>query len=686
MKKIKIFLASSIGDLKEDRIELGDFIRQLNDIYLDRGVYFSLVKCEDYDNSIAAGGKQSVYDREIVDSELCVFLFFRKVGDYTRHEFDIALDAFRTAQKPKIVTYFKYVNSPDEAEGEVKAFMQMLDVEVKHYYNIYQNIDTLRLGLLMQIKLMGLDAEEPEVEDGKVVFGGKVVADTARLPAFTGSASLGELKEKYGAISARYYELREKLSSDVEDEETELEYRKVASERSQTEEKIREAEKAVLETLRSMYAETAHGGLSPRSIAGYRALERGDYAGALEILDTAKIMSDIAHYEEMKEGYREFIQTGVDELLQRIGVLKSCNLDEDVIAEIEQLYAAVETCVEKNGLDKTPLLSYAYFLATHNDRDKALEVATQLGYYYFDPKHPADDWKKADLWTLIGTIYVQKFRYGEAEGAFTKAEELYQKLAEKNFPAFASALANVYFSHGALYLTTMKKFESARSIIKSGLRCLEKLAAETPAAVEAGLAMGYGNLAATDVFLELNAEAEEAFKKAIGLYERFLSRDMPEQIRTPFEVSLAKTYSDYAIFLTDLERMNEADDMFDKAIELYEGPVDRDPAAYEPALAACYGGVGHLNAMCEDCEEEAEEAYLYVLATYERLAKTDPEAYEPLTARTCLALYDLYDEMEDERAPYYLKRAYELALKYPQNEFCIPILEEFGGSSDPDGE
>ena len=54
MKKVKIFLASSIEDLREDRLQVGDFFRQLNEIYLDSGVHFSLIKCEDYDNSLAA--------------------------------------------------------------------------------------------------------------------------------------------------------------------------------------------------------------------------------------------------------------------------------------------------------------------------------------------------------------------------------------------------------------------------------------------------------------------------------------------------------------------------------------------------------------------------------------------------------------------------------------------------------
>ena len=91
MKRIRIFLASSITDLKFDRIEIGNFFRQLNDIYIESGIYFELAMCEDYDNGIALEGKQSELDKLICDSELVFFIFFKRVGEYTVHEFEVAL-------------------------------------------------------------------------------------------------------------------------------------------------------------------------------------------------------------------------------------------------------------------------------------------------------------------------------------------------------------------------------------------------------------------------------------------------------------------------------------------------------------------------------------------------------------------------------------------------------------------
>ena len=79
MRKIKIFIGSSIDELRDDRIAIGNFFRQLNDLYLDNGLYFQLIMCEDYDDAIEAEGKQSKYDKEIEDSELSVFIFFKKI-------------------------------------------------------------------------------------------------------------------------------------------------------------------------------------------------------------------------------------------------------------------------------------------------------------------------------------------------------------------------------------------------------------------------------------------------------------------------------------------------------------------------------------------------------------------------------------------------------------------------------
>ncbi len=640
MKKIKIFLASSITELKIDRLEVGDFIRQLNDIYFDRGVQFFLINCEDYDKAIAVGGKQSQFDDEIRDSELCFFLFFKKVGDYTRHEFEVALDAFRNTKKPKIVTYFKYVTSPEEATEEVKTFMHMLDGEIKHYYNIYQNIDTLKLGILMQIKLMGLDAEEPRVEDGVVKYGRVTVADTAALPTFTGNKSLISLKDKLKALTARYYELREKLMSDTEDAEAEEEYRKVASEKAETEQAIREAEKGVLAATRQMYENTAKGGLSPRQVAAYRAFERGEYDEALEILDFTEIMKDLSHNQAMSDGYIARIQVNVNELLQRIEVMEADGVDQSEAAEIEKIYETVTELIHTyNGLKKTPLYEYARFLYAQNNYAKAIEIAKQLEYFYSAPNSLASEEEKASLCNLLGILYSDTQRYAEAEEAYKHALEIRERLAQTSPAAFEPNLAMSYNNLGSLYDDT-QRYAEAEEAYKHALEIQERLAQNNPAAFEPDLAISYNNLGALYSDTQRYAEAEEAYKHALEIRER-LAQTSP----AAFEPNLAMSYNNLGSLYDDTQRYAEAEEAYKHALEIQERLAQNNPAAFEPDLAISYNNLG---ALYSDTQRyaEAEEAYKHALEIRERLARNNPAAFESFLAGSYNNLGSLYDDTQ----------------------------------------
>ena len=47
MKEVKIFLASSINEFRNERFDLGDFIRKLTDQTIEQDVYLKFSICED---------------------------------------------------------------------------------------------------------------------------------------------------------------------------------------------------------------------------------------------------------------------------------------------------------------------------------------------------------------------------------------------------------------------------------------------------------------------------------------------------------------------------------------------------------------------------------------------------------------------------------------------------------------
>ena len=83
IKKIKIFLASSVSEQDEpelvrDRERIGAFCNQLNAHYVERGLFFHLIDCMEYDRSLRDGGKQAQLDKDIRDSALVFFSVFHK--------------------------------------------------------------------------------------------------------------------------------------------------------------------------------------------------------------------------------------------------------------------------------------------------------------------------------------------------------------------------------------------------------------------------------------------------------------------------------------------------------------------------------------------------------------------------------------------------------------------------------
>ena len=68
MKYIKIFLAMSEADMKEEKAELADYIRSLNDLYVGRGIFFE----------ICGPGEE---DADYIDESQYFFLLFYRDAD-----------------------------------------------------------------------------------------------------------------------------------------------------------------------------------------------------------------------------------------------------------------------------------------------------------------------------------------------------------------------------------------------------------------------------------------------------------------------------------------------------------------------------------------------------------------------------------------------------------------------------
>ena len=126
MKNIKIFLVPSSDAVMGDMTEVRDFFRQLNEMYFDSGINFSILNANEM--------TKNELKEHVADSDLSFFLFFEDVSDDMRSCFDIFFESFKNTDKPKIVTYFKYTESPNDMTEAVREFSQMLGTVIKKVY------------------------------------------------------------------------------------------------------------------------------------------------------------------------------------------------------------------------------------------------------------------------------------------------------------------------------------------------------------------------------------------------------------------------------------------------------------------------------------------------------------------------------------------------------------------------
>ncbi len=74
MKKFQLFLASSINEFKNERTEIGNFFRKVENELIDYDIRTSLFECEFCDNSIENGRMQEKYNEVIRISDVFIML------------------------------------------------------------------------------------------------------------------------------------------------------------------------------------------------------------------------------------------------------------------------------------------------------------------------------------------------------------------------------------------------------------------------------------------------------------------------------------------------------------------------------------------------------------------------------------------------------------------------------------
>ena len=595
-KKIYIFIGSSITEFKEERMELENFIHRLSNDFEDRyNTRIIPVVCEAFDTAMALTRKQDEYNEAINNSDMCFFLFYTRAGEYTVEEFRKAVETFRQNNRPKVYVYFKELQPGTSVEQSLTDFMGEVDKTYKHFYSTFAYLDTVKLGLLLNIKLNAMDYLPIDFADGKCRVGGTDIQDIdlTKVTEFANSKDLKSLQDELAQTEEKYLRMKPIYAKGGVDDDFYKEYAKVAARREKLKKDLEELRKATFELMLNINRNFAAGEISPRMKEAHRLLELGDKEGCVKLLTEdenknefrARLLEFDRQIEQLAEQRKNFVRNYIREQRLAISVLNTMYLYAKRHEEIDRIYREIIAEAEENAVELDVLYDYAYFLWRQNQYDTAISYAEKLQTYYSDGIANATEYDIAELNNLLGLLYSDTQRFTEAERCYKKALEMIKRLKESNAEAYEPYLATNHNNIGNLYSDTQRF-----------------------------------------------AEAEECYNKAIEIMKR-LAKANPEA----YEPDLAGSYNNLGNLYWTIRRFDEAEKYYKKTLELWERLTKTNLEAYQPYLVACYNNLGIIYSVTHQYDK-AEKFIKETVKLRKQLAKTNPEAYEPALAYSFIVL------------------------------------------------
>ena len=657
MKQIKIFLASSICEFAQERQELKGYISALNDIYVERGVYFKLILCENLGNALSSERKQEEYNQEIRDSQFFYVILGSEAGDYTREEFEVARKSFLEKQTPKIYTYFKQLPE-GEAKQSVLDFMGQLDKELGHYYSVFAHIDSIKLNILLELTRCDEVTSAVTLEEGNVKLDGKPMLSMEHIPLYSKNEAVQRLLQEKKQLEEEFAALTQ-MTSLMQDNPA---YTRMLLENSKKRnalaEQLHTLEKDVLGLCRAAAEKRSLGQhLNWREQKALTFIDEGDYEAAKNLLRDETWKQEIAHAEETidlaMEPIREYI-SGQTTLIQTI---KTGGVTAESATEIETIYDELMSLCEMHRIALTTLYDFADFLENQKKYAKAIRIAEQLKYYYDAPNSQVSMSEKSCLLNLLGILYNAQHRFAEGEATYREALEIRRSLAGENLDAYLPNVAATC-NNLAILLKIQHRTEEAERLYREALKIYHSLAEENPDAYLPDMATTCNNLANLLKNQHRMEEAERLYREALEI-RRSLAGENPDA----YLPNVAATCNNLACLLDDQHRMEEAERLYLDALKIYRSLAGENSGAFLPDVAAtCYNLANLLKN--QHRMEDAERLYREALKIYRSLAEGNPDAYLPDVAMICNNLAVL---LKNQHRTEEAERLYREALEIRRN-------------------
>ena len=637
MKYIDIFLASSVTDLHLDRMELGNYIRELNDRFVSRDIYFRLHMCESVSDEIALTRKQDQYNTIIEKCDYFYIIVWNKIGQYTREEFDIALSQFQKTGAPRISTFFK---TADNINADVLSFMEELDKNLQHYYTRFSEIDTVKLKLLLQLSDRTAVDTKLEMKDSLLWMDGQPLRNIqlANIPFYGNHEAIGQLQQEIVQLNQRLAEAKAACLANMDDEDAWQQARQIGNERDAAIRRLHDCEMQLLKTSTQLLKLTDEGNyVTARTKEAIRLFEAGKLEAALEILDEEEREKELSEEEKIAEQSKKRLGAYLEECLLKINLLKARGRPGETAEEIIALYEKARNLARKYRLNYSCILDFVWFLRDQKTYTYATEIGDKL---YYELK--AMDYVEESFWAKVcndlGILYRDVDRMEEAEVLLKEAYEIRRKLAEQDPDSHNADFAYTCNSLGILYRIN-NRMEEAEPVYEAGLTILRRLSQKNLALHGGDHANICNNLAYMYFRTHQYAQAEPLYWEAYKIRTE-LSALEPNA----HDVYLGRIYNNLGDLCCASGRMAESEQHLKRGLALRRSAAQNNPV-YLAYVAGSYTSLGILYDRC-DRLEEAESAIKEAITVYRRHTKENFYAYGAFLANNLTELGNVYRKMQ----------------------------------------
>lgn len=307
---------------------------------------------------------------------------------------------------------------------------------------------------------------------------------------------------------------------------------------------------------------------------------------------------------------------------------------------LAQAYEDMASVLRQQEKDAEYLFQLYTIALAKFDNEKAL--------FYIETRAELDTTNPG--WQFNAAFFAQEQNdFVQARKYYSRALELYRKLAKDNPKAYETDLASTLNNLAILYKTTQQITESENMYLEA-LENYKHMAKLKPERLP-NVARTLNNLALLYSNTQRFEESEAMYQEALETF-RLLASDNPQA----FEHDIAMTLNHLAVLYEKTQRLTESENMHLEALKIHRRLAANIPKAHEPYVAMTLNYLADLYFNSRRLEE-CDTLYLEALDIYRRLTKDNPQVYEPNLVTTLSSLAILYYKTQrfNESSVFYLE-------------------------------